>query len=240
MVFDMLGATIGKSNRVATSGGITVAVFVGRESGLGVIILDSVSVFVYSWSIISWFMVSSWGMGWGMVSWGMYYWLVYNWGNIRSWFVDNWGMIRSWSWFVDNWGMIWSWLVDYWGMIRSRSWGMIRCWCWVIDWGMDLSVMNWSWVVWGSMVDWGVSVCWGVDWDMSWGVDSSAVLFSSIRIVYVLWGSMRLASNNSVVGTMGFVDGVAYGRGIAVFDYLMARLISQGNGEKTGDCNKGL
>merc|ERR1711936_1332156 len=151
-------------------------------------------------------MVSSWGMGWGMVSWSMYYWLAYNWG-----------MIRSWSWFVDNWGMIWSWLVDY--------WGMIRCWGWVIDWGMYLSVMNWSWVVWGSMVDWGVSVCWGVDWDMSWGVDSSAVLFSSIRIVYVLWGSMRLASNNSVVRTMGFVDGVAYRRGIAVFDYLMARLI---------------
>jgi len=240
----MLGAAIGKSNRVAASGGITVAVFVGRESSLGVVILNSVSEFVYSWSIISWFMVWSRFVGWGMVSWSMYYWLVYNWSYVWSGFVDNWGMI--WSWFVDNRGVIRSWLVDYWGMIRSRGWGVIRSWgviwsrCWVIHWSMNLSVVNWSWVVWGSMVDRGVSVSWGVDWDMSWGVDSSTVLFSSIRIVYVLWGSMRLASNNSVVGAMGFVDGVAYGRGIAVLDYLMAGLISQGNGEKTGDCNKGL
>ena len=126
----MLGATIGKSNGVATSGGITVAVFVGRESGLGVIILDSVSVFVYSWSIISWFMVSSWGMGWGMVSWGMYYWLVYNWGMI-------------------NWS----------------------------------SVINWGSVVWTSLVD----------WNMGRGMDSSTVFFSSIWVMYVLWGSMGLA-----------------------------------------------
>merc|ERR1712018_571198 len=230
MVFDMLGAAIGKSNRVATSGGITVAVFVGRECSLGVVILNSVSVFVYSWPIISWFMVWSRFVGWGMVSWSMYYWLVYNWSYVWSGVVDNWGMI--WSWFVDNWGVIWSWLVDGWGVIRSRGW--------VIHWSMDLSVVNWSWVVWGSMMDRGVSVGWGVDWDMSWGVDSSTVLFSSIRIMYILWGSMRLASNDSVVGAMRFVDGVAYGRGIAVLDNLMARLISQGNGEKTGDCNKGL
>merc|ERR1712088_591441 len=153
MVFNMLGAAIGKSNRVATGGGISVTVFAGRESSLGVIILDSISVFIYSWSFIGWFM-------------------------IRSWFVYYWGMIRSWSW--------------------------------VIDWGMNLSVVDWSWVVWSSMMDWGVSVCWGVDWDVSWGVDSSAVLFSRVWVVYGLWGSMRLASNNSVVGSVGFVYGVAY------------------------------
>merc|ERR1712088_1278042 len=124
----MLGAAIGKSNRVATGGGISVTVFAGRESSLGVIILDSISVFIYSWSFIGWVM-------------------------IRSWFVDYWGMIRSWGW--------------------------------VIDWGMNLSVVDWSWVVWSSMMD--------------WGVDSSAVLFSRVWVVYGLWGSMRLASNNSVM-----------------------------------------
>ena len=217
-VFNMLSAAIGKSNGIATGSGISVAVFAGRESSFGVIILDSVSVFVYSWSFIGRFMIrSGFVVGWSWVN----NWLVYNWGNIWSWLVYNWG-----------WGMIRSWLVDNWGMIRS--------WGWVIDWGMNLSVVNWSWVVWGSMMDWGVSVCWGVDWDMGWGVDSSTVLFSSIRVMYVLWSSMWLASNYSMVGSMRFVDRVAYGRGIAVFDYLMARLISQGNGEKRGDCNKSL
>ena len=199
MVFNMLGAAIGKSNRVATGGGISVTVFAGRESSLGVIILDSVSVFIYSWSFIGWFMIRSWFVvSWSWVS----NWLVYNWGNIWSWLVYNWswGMIRS--WLVYNWGMIRSWFVYYWGMIRS--------WGWVIDWGMNLSVVDWSWVVWSSMMDWGVSVCWGVDWDVSWGVDSSAVLFSRVWVVYGLWGSMRLASNNSVVGSVGFVDGMAY------------------------------
>ena len=236
----MLGAAIGKSNRVAASSGISVTVFAGRESSLRVIILDSVSILVYSWSFIGWFMVR----GWLVVSWSwMGNWLVYNWGNIWSWLVYNWGWSVIRSWLMYNWGNVWSWFVYYWGMIRSwfvDNWGMVWSWGWVIDWGMNLSVMNWGWVVWGSMMDWGVSVCWGVDWDMSWGVDSSAVLFSSIRIVYVLWSSMGLASNDSMVGSMRFVDGMAYGWGIAVFDYLMARLISQGNGEKRSDCNKSL
>ena len=141
--------------------------------------------------------------------------LVFSWDVSVSWFFVSWSMV--------SWGMVsWSWLVH---------------WCWFVGWGW---FVNWGWVVWSSMMDWGVSVCWGVDWDVSWGVDSSAVLFSSIRIVYVLWSSMGLASNDSMVGSMRFVDGMAYGWGIAVFDYLMARLISQGNGEKRSDCNKSL
>ena len=148
----MLGAAIGKSNRVASSGGITVAVLVGRESSLGVVILNSVSVFVYSWSIISWFMVWSGFVGWGMVSWSMYYWL-----------VDYWSWVVNWGWGMISWSMYWSSMIN-WSMYWS---GMI----------------NWSSVVWSSFVD----------WNMSRSMDSSAVFFSSIWVMYVLWGSMGLA-----------------------------------------------
>merc|ERR1711981_586817 len=174
----------------------------------GIIILDSITVFIYSWSIVGRFMIRSW--------------LMVCWSWVNNWLVNNWGYV--WGWFVNNWGMVWSWFVD--------NWGMIRCWCWVIygGWLIGSSMVDWGWVIWSSMVD----------WDMSWGMDSSAVLFSSIRIVYVLGSSMRLASNNSVVSTMCFVNRVAYSGGIAVFHNLMAGLVSQGNGKKAGDCNKGL
>ena len=49
-----------------------------------------------------------------------------------------------------------------------------------------------------------------VDRNMSRCMDGSTILFSSIWIVYVLWSSMGLASNDSMVGSMRFVDGMAY------------------------------
>jgi len=204
-----LGATIGKGNTVLTSGFFTFTVFIGRESSLGVIILDSITILVYSWSIIGRFVIRSRCMVcWSMVCWCcVYNWLVNNWGYVWGWFVDNWGMI--WCWFVDNWGMIW-------------------CWGWVVygsnfgSWMIYRGMVNWSWVIWGSMVDGSMSICWGMDWDMSWGMDSSAILFTSIGVVHVLGSSMRLASNNSVMSPMWFVHRVAYSRGIAVFYNLVA------------------
>jgi len=216
VIADNLGATIRKGNSVATGSGITITVFISRECSLGIIILDSITVFIYSWSIVGRFMIRSWLMVcWSWVD----NWLVNNWGYVWGWFVNNWGMV--WSWFVDNWGMIrcWCWVI-YGGWLVD-NWGMIRCWSCVINWSR--LVINWGWVIGSSMVDWGW-VIWSsmVDWDMSWGMDSSTVLFSSIRIVYVLGSSMRLASNNSVVSTMCFVDRVTYSRGIAVFHSLVA------------------
>merc|ERR1712038_968700 len=180
-----LGTAIRKSNTVFTSSGITFTVFISRERGLGVIILDGITVLVNSWAFIGRFMIRSW--------------LVISRGWVYNWFVDNWGMIRCWSWVV------------YWSSFVN--------WSWVIYWSM----VNWSWVIWSSMVDWSW-VIWGsvVNWDMSWGMDSSSVLFTSIRVMYVLGSSMRLASNNSVVSTMCFVDRVTYSRGIAVFHSLVA------------------
>ena len=235
-----LGAAIGKGNGVATGSGIAITVFISRECSLGIIILDSITVFIYSWSIIGRFMIRSWLMvcwSWGMISWScVNNWLVNNWGYVWGWFVNNWGMV--WSWFVDNWGMIRCWCCVIYGGWLVYNWGMVRCWSCVINWSR--LVINWGWVIGSSMVDGSMSICWGMDWDMSWGMDSSAVLFSSIGIVYVLGSSMRLTSNNSVVSTMCFVNRVAYSGGIAVFHNLMAGLVSQGNGEKAGDCNKGL
>merc|ERR1712048_1432906 len=72
-----LGTAIRKSNTVFTSSGITFTVFISRERGLGVIILDGITVLVNSWAFIGRFMIRCW-----------------SWGMIRSWFVDNWGMIR--------------------------------------------------------------------------------------------------------------------------------------------------
>ena len=79
------------------------------------------------------------------------------------------------SWLIIGWlgWVIWSWLVDNWS--------------WVVDWG-------WLVVSWGRVV-----VCWGMDRSMSWGMDSSAILLSSVWVMDVLWGSMGLAGNNSSI-----------------------------------------
>jgi len=242
-VSNNLGTTIRKVNTVFTSGSITITVFVGSKRRFGVIILDSITELVNSWCIICWFLAISWGVirGWLVISWcWVGNWCVYdNWGYIWSWFVDNWGMI--WSWLVEDWGMIRCWLVCNWCMIRSwgmiRCWGMIRSWGCVVDWG---SFVSWSWVIdwgsviwggmvdgwgsviWGSMVDGWVSISWGVYWNMGRGMYSGTILFRSIRVVYRLGSGMGLARNNGVVNTMRLMDRVAYGRGIAMLDCLVA------------------
>merc|ERR1712038_2129 len=95
---------------------------------------------------------------------------------VYSWsFFIDWSLTISWSWGVVSWGM-YNWLVYNWGNV-------------------------WSWLVyyWGNI--WG----WLVYWDMSWGMYSSAVFFSSVWVVYVLWGGMGLARDSSVVSSMGLV-----------------------------------
>merc|ERR1712244_128145 len=141
VVADDLGTTIRKVDTVFTVGGISVTVFVGLEVSFSVVVMDSVSEFVYGWSFfVVWSLAISWS--WGMVSWGMYY-----------WFVDDWGVVWSWSWGMVNWSMYWS------------------------------SMINWGSVVWSGFVD----------WNMSRSMDSSAVFFSSIWVMYILRGSMGLA-----------------------------------------------
>ena len=220
-----LGTAIGKSNTVFTSDNITVTVFIGGKVSLGVVILNSITILVNSWAIIGWFVIRSWLV----VSWSWVYdWFVYNWGYIWSWLVYNRGYIGS--WFVYNWGVIRSWFVDDWGMIRSWSW--VVYWSWlVISWGgmvswggmirsgmMD-SMVDW---VWDGVMDSWMSISGGMYWYMCWSMNGGTVFFTSIRVVYVLGSGMGLGCYNGVVSTMGFVDGMADGGGITVFDCLVA------------------
>jgi len=174
VVGDNLGTAIRKIDTVFTVGGVSVTVFVSSKISFSVVIMDSISVFVYGWSFfVVWSLAISWS--WGMVSWGMYY-----------WFVDDWGVVWSWSWGMVSWSMHY-WLVDYWGWVVNWGWSVIS---WSMYWS---SMINWS-MYWSSMINWG-SVVWSgfVDWNMSRSMDSSAVFFSSIWVMYILRGSMGLA-----------------------------------------------
>merc|ERR1719216_391299 len=134
---------------------------------------------------------------------------------VNSWAIIGWFVIRSWL------VVSWSWLVISWGGMVSWG-GMIRS-------GMMDSMVDW---VWDGVMDSWVSISRGMYWDMCWSMNGSTVLFTSIRVVYVLGSGMGLGCYNGVLSTMGFVDGMADGGGITVFDCLVARLVSQGNGKK--------
>ena len=79
-----------------------------------------------------------------------------------------------------------------------------------------------------------------VDRNMSRCMDGSTILFSSIWIVYVLWGSMRLFMYSSMISSVGFVGGYFDCWGIAVFDNLMTTLVGQSNSQKAGYCDENL
>jgi len=119
--------------------------------------------------------------GWTIIRWFLVCWSWVVWG----WLVHNWGWVVDWSRLVHN----WSWVVDWGRLVNNRGW--------VVDWGRVV----WSWLVhWGWVVDWGwLVVSWAMNWSMSWSMDSSAVLLSSIWVVDVLWGSMGLAGNHGCV-----------------------------------------
>ena len=168
---DNLGAAIGKGNTVLASSGISVPLLVLTKVSLGVVISNSVLISVHSWGIISWLLVAV------------------------DWLVNHRGRVVHWS-SVDNR------LVDHWGGMVDRG-GMdnrlVNHWGGVIDWG---SVHNWlvdnrSWVVdWGWVVGSRVSIDGLVDRDVSWSMNSSAVLLSGIGVVHVLGSSMGLLSHN--------------------------------------------
>ena len=154
-----------------------------------------------------------------------------------SFFVD-WSLSISWSWSMVSWGMYY-WLVNNWGYVWS--WGMYywlvynwsNIWSWLVNWGW---VVNWSWFVYWGWVVWG----WLVYWDMSWGMYSSAVFFSSVWVVYVLWGGMGLARDSSVISSMGLVYSYFDSWGIAVLYDLVTALVSQSNSQKSRDSDESL
>ena len=79
-----------------------------------------------------------------------------------------------------------------------------------------------------------------VDGNMSRCMDGSTIFFSSIRIVYVLWGGVGLLMYRSVISSMGFVGGYFNCRSVAVLDNLVTALVGQSNRQKGGYCDKNL
>ena len=75
---------------------------------------------------------------------------------------------------------------------------------------------------------------------MSWSMHSCAVLFSSIRVVDILRGSMGLLGYHCSIGSMGLVNRVAHSWSVSVLDHLMVGLVGQGVGKKGGDSNESL
>ena len=124
--------------------------------------------------------------------------------------------------------------------------GRLIRWCWFVCWG---GVVNWAWfrnwgrvIYWSGFVYWWGWVVWGwlVYWDMSWGMYSSAVFFSSVWVVYVLWGGMGLARDSSVISSMWLVYSYFDSWGIAVLYDLVTALVSQSNSQKSRDSDESL
>jgi len=187
-VGDMLGATIGKSNRVSTvNSTIGITCFSSIEGRLGVVISDSILIGVGSRSIGLGLMVGSGGV-------------VRSWGRLVGRSVNHWSMVsrsrgmvcRSMDHrgvvgsrgMVDHRGMVGSSMVDHWGMVGSS---MVN--------GM-VSV---------SRVSWGVG---GGDSRRSNGC--SRVLLRVVVGVDTLGSSVGLAMYSGGIGTVGLVDRVTH------------------------------
>ena len=168
---DNLGAAIGKGNTVFTSSGVSVPLLVLAKAGSRVIISNSILIAIDSRGIIGWLLVA------------------------MDWLVNHRGRGVHWS-SVDNR------LVDHWGGVVDRG-GMdnrlVNHWGWVVDWcSMHYGRVN----HWGGVIDWGwvvrsrVSIDGLVNRDMSWSMDSCAILLSGIRVVDVLGSGMGLLGHN--------------------------------------------
>ena len=105
----------------------------------------------------------------------------------------------------------WSWLVDNRG--RFVSWGRGR----LVDRGWGRCIRSW---VRSNRNNWGM-----VNWDMvDWGMMDRGMVDRSM----VDWSMMNSMANS------------VNGRSMTVFDGSMAMLVSYGNSQKGGKCNKSL
>ena len=168
---DNLGAAIRKGNTVFTSSGVSVPFLILAKAGSRVIISNSILIAIDSRGIISWLLVAV-------------DWLVNHRGRVVHWSsVDN-RLVDHWGWVVD-WCSMHNRLVNHWGGVID--WGSVHNW--LVD--NRSGVVDWGWVV-GSRV----SIDGLVDRDVSWSMNSSAVLLSGIGVVHVLGSGMGLLSHN--------------------------------------------
>ena len=138
--------------------------------------------------------------------------------NHWGWMVDR--LDDNWRWMVHS-----SWLDDNWGwVIHNRlvdNWSTMVHWCWHMDHR-------------GSMVNWAMGRA------MSRSMHCNGLLLSSIWIVNILGSSMWLAGNNSCIGSVGLVNGMAHSWSITMLDGLMVSLVSRGSSQKGRNSNKYL
>merc|ERR1719402_1042279 len=65
------------------------------------------------------------------------------------------------------------------------------------------------------------------------GMVGSSILLLVVVLVDLIGGGSRLAVDSCAIATMGFVNGGSYRRGIAVFDELVAVLISNSQSQES-------
>ena len=165
LVVDSLESAIRKSNRVRSSGGISITVLSSIELGSRVVISNCILITIHSRSIILRLLVGS-SMDRGMV------------GRLSYSMVNNRGSMVG-RGVMDNRGsMVSRGMVDNRGMVNDR--GMVNNWGSVVDRGM---------------VDRGVIRSRGIARDSSRSMDSSSILLSVVVGIDRLRSSMGLAGN---------------------------------------------
>ena len=140
IIFNYLGAAIGKKDAVFTSSSISIPSFALPIIKLSVIINNLPSKVVFSMCIISRFLVSRLVVRWGMVDWG---WGVVNWSRLIGWLGSRGGgCCGGCCWFVCcSWLVCWSWLISLsWPVCLNRS--VCVLWGWCVFNGMAVSIMS--------------------------------------------------------------------------------------------------
>ena len=219
-----MGATIGKSYTIFSIGSITITGFILCKVGTRVVISNSISISVDSWAIISRLRVSRMNRSWvnngSMVDRGM----------VNRDMVDR-GMVDRSS--MKDRSMVDS-MMDR-GMVNSM---VSRCMVDRVDSmmdGVDTMVNGVDSMRDSSMVDKRF-----VGMEGNGGMVGSSILLLVVVLVDLIGGGSRLAVDSCTIATMGLVDGGSHRWGIAVFDELVAVLISSSQSQKGQDCNESL
>lgn len=214
-----LGAAIGKSHAVLTSGSITITVLILSKVGTRIVISNSVAISVDSGSIISGFMISRCGMS-GLVC--------------GSGMRDDGGLVSgSGCGFVDRCGF----MVDRCGTVDRGGMidGSMVNGCGMIDGSMDRCGM-----IDGSMVDRCGMIDRCMNGDMGRSMNSGSVLLLIVVLVNLIGGSGGLGMNLGMIGSMRSVDGGGDGGGVAVLDALVAGLVGHGQSQECGESDESL
>ena len=116
---------------------------------------------------------------------------------------------------------------DHWGDSHGH-WLVGNNWCRM---GNHRVGNDWGWVIGGRSVD---------HWHMSRGVNSCAVLLSSVGVVHILGSGVGLLGNYCSVGSVGLMDRVAHSRSVPMLNDLMVGLVCSNSGQESRDSDESL